>query len=116
MSRELERVPARQRRQLALLLAPVGAVLLVAGVLLAWRAASLPVHLLGAVVTILALLGLGVAHGLYYSARGADAERQLDEAILAGSGGGCGAGCGSCGDQSCALGAGGRSASPAGAG
>jgi uncharacterized membrane protein YbjE (DUF340 family) len=83
---ELGRVPARRRQQLAVLLSPVAAVLLIAGVLLGWRAGSPAGHLAGAVLTLLALMLLGIGYGLLRSVRIQARERRLDEAILATAG------------------------------
>jgi Flp pilus assembly protein TadB len=103
-SADLHRVPPRQRRQLGLLLSPVAAVLLVAGVLLAWLAASFAGHLVGALVTLLALALLGVGYGLLRSARADEHERRLDEAIRQATGP-CGADCGTagCAATDCAV-------------
>lgn len=95
-------MPPRQRQFLALLLAPVGLLLLVAGALLAWRAGSIAGHLVGAVVAVLAVLLLGVAHGLFWSARRDQYEAALDAAALA-VGGACGEDCGSCAGDDCAV-------------
>jgi hypothetical protein len=106
---QLSQVPLRQREQLARLLAPVGSVLLAGGLLLGWRAESIPGHLVGTVVGLIALLLLGVAWGLRRSAaldRRAEAEAELDAAILAVAGGDCsdcGGECGSCGVADCAV-------------
>jgi len=101
---DLHRVPIRQRRQLGLLLSPVAAALLVAGALLAWRAGSLAGHLIGAVVTLLALLLLGIGQGMLGSARRDERERRLDDAIRQATGP-CGAECGTteCTTTDCAV-------------
>ncbi|MFL6163017.1 MAG: hypothetical protein ACJ74U_12400 [Jatrophihabitantaceae bacterium] len=100
---ELSLVPARQRRQLALLMLPVAAVLLAAGMLLAWRAGSVAGHLVGALVALIALVLLGVGQGLLSSARRDDHEQRLDEAIRAATGP-CGNDCGSgCASNDCAV-------------
>jgi hypothetical protein len=100
---ELGRVPVRQRRQLAALLSPVAAVLLIAGILLACRAGSLAGHLGGVVLTLLALLLLGIGYGLLRSVRIQARERRLDEAILA-TAGACGGDCaGSRDPRACAA-------------
>lgn len=95
MQSELSRVPPRQRRFLSLLLAPVGLALLVAGGLLAVGAGALIDHLIGGLLIVVALLLLGIAHGLFWSARRDDYEARLDEAALA-VGGACGSDCGEC--------------------
>jgi multisubunit Na+/H+ antiporter MnhB subunit len=105
---ELVRVPARQRRQLATLLSPVATVLLVAGILLAWRAGSPGGHLGGIVLALLALLLLGIGYGLLRSIRIQARERRLDEAILT-TAGACGGHCdggrepGACAATDCAV-------------
>jgi hypothetical protein len=104
MTSDLRAVPPRSRRLLALLIAPVGIALLAAGALLAWFAGSPAGHLVGAGVGLIALLLLGVAHGLFWSAVRDEAERRLDETILAAAGP-CGSDCGSgsCGVTDCAV-------------
>jgi hypothetical protein len=106
---DLHRVPPRQRRQLGVLLSPVAAVLLVAGVLLGWLAGSPAGHLIGVLVALLALALLGVGYGLLRSAGADERERLLDEAIRQATGP-CGAECGSagcgstdCGSTDCAM-------------
>ena len=99
---DLSQIPARQRQLLAVLVAPVAAVLLLAGLLLGWQATSLVGHLIGTLVAVLALVLLGVAHGLFHSARTDEHERRLDEAVLAAAGP-CGGDCGSCGVDDCAV-------------
>ena len=100
----LRRVPPRQRALLALLLAPIGLVLLVAGALAAVASAGLAGHLAGVLIALISLVLLGVAHGLFYSARQDRAEQQLDAAIQA-TAGSCGRDCGStaCGAADCAV-------------
>ncbi len=104
---ELTRIPPARRRRMALVLAPLGVVLLVAGALAvagpgaAWK-------LVGLLVCVLAVGLLGVAWGLVRSASLTDAmaaERRLDEAIIAASGG-CGSVCGSAGPDGSAGGCG----------
>ena len=82
---ELTAIPSAQRRRMALMLAPVGVVLLVAGVLVVslggggWTVA-------GMLVTLLAVALLGVAWGLWRSvalSEAAAAERRLDEVLAA---------------------------------
>jgi uncharacterized membrane protein len=102
----LDQVPARQRRLLAVLLAPLALVLLLAGILAAVLSGSPAGHLVGAVITVIALLLLGIAQGLYRSAsltERALAEQSLDAAILSADGGSCGGDCGSCGVDDCAV-------------
>ncbi len=99
---QVRRVPPRQRQFLAVLVAPVGLLLLVAGALLTWRAGSILGHLIGALVVVVALLLLGVAHGLFWSARRDRYEAALDAAALA-VGGTCGEDCGSCAGEDCAV-------------
>lgn len=102
MASELSRVPPAQRRFLAVLVGPVGAALLVAGGLLAVTAGSVVGHLLGGVLAAIALLLLGVAQGLYRSARQDEYEAELDAAALAVSGEDCGGDCRTCADD-CAV-------------
>ena len=121
----LNRMPVRQRRLLALMLGPLALVLLVAGVLAAALSGALLGHLVGTLVALTALVLLGIAQGLRRSARLDEqvmAERQLDAAILAaagtcgsdsargsdsacGSDGACGSGgaTGTCGATNCAV-------------
>jgi hypothetical protein len=105
---DLGRVPARQRRQLAVLLSPVAAVLLIAGLLLGWRAGGPAGHLTGIGVALLALALLGIGYGLLRSVRMEERERRLDEAILA-TAGACGGHCdggrdaAACGATDCAV-------------
>jgi uncharacterized membrane protein len=101
---DLHRVPPRQRRQLGVLLSPVAAVLLAAGVLLGWLAASPAGHLVGVLVALLALALLGVGYGLLRSAGTDERERLLDEAIRQATGP-CGSDCGTagCAQTDCAV-------------
>jgi hypothetical protein len=101
VSSDLSRVPPRQRQFLSLLIAPTGLALFVAGALLSWRSGALTGHLTGAVIAIVAIVLLGVAHGLFSSARRDRYEASLDAATLA-IGGACGADCGSCAGD-CAI-------------
>jgi hypothetical protein len=102
----LRRVPPRQRTLLALLLAPVGLALLAGGVLVALGTSGAFARLAGSLVALLALALLGVAHGLFWSARRDRAEQLLDQAIqdTAGSAGSCGRDClTACGATDCAV-------------
>jgi hypothetical protein len=102
----LGRVPPRQRTLLALLLAPVGLALLAVGVLVALGTSGALARLAGSLVALLALGLLGVAHGLFWSARRDRAEQLLDQAIqdTAGSTGSCGRDClTACGSTDCAV-------------
>jgi hypothetical protein len=90
VSEQLYAIPPAGRRRMALGLAPLGAVLLVAGVLtvsldgVGWKFAGL-------LVAVLALALLGVAWGLRRSAamtEAADAEHRLDEVLAAAAGSG----------------------------
>ena len=107
-SADLRRVPPRQRRQLGVLLSPVAAVLLLAGVLLGWLAGSVAGHLVGVLVALLALTLLGVGYGLLRSATADEHERRLDDAIRQATGP-CGTDCAStdgstdCGSTDCAV-------------
>ena len=98
----LASVPIRQRRQLGVLLSPVAAVLLAAGVLLGCRAGSVAGQLAGMLLALLALVLLGVGYGLLRSARADEHERRLDEAIRQATGP-CGTDRGSpdCGSPDC---------------
>jgi len=100
----LRRVPPRQRTLLALLLAPIGLVLLVGGVLAMVASAGLGGHLAGVLLALISLVLLGIAHGLFYSARQDRAEASLDAAIQAVAGS-CGRECGStpCEAVDCAV-------------
>jgi uncharacterized membrane protein len=103
---ELSRVPARQRRQLGLLMLPVSLVLLVAGVLPAWRAGSPIGHLIGILVGLIALALLGIGQGLLTSARRDEREQRLDDAIRAATGpcgSDCGTGAAGCDSTDCAV-------------
>jgi hypothetical protein len=102
----LRRVPPRQRTLLALLLAPVGLALLAGGALVALGTSGALAPLAGLLVALLALGLLGVAHGLFWSARRDRAEQLLDQAIraAAGSTGSCGRDClTACGSTDCAV-------------
>lgn len=87
-----------------MLLSPVAAALLVAGLLLGWRAGSAGGHLVGLLVALLALALLGVGYGLLRSAGADEQERLLDEAIRQATGP-CGTDCGTtgCGSTDCAV-------------
>jgi hypothetical protein len=89
----LRRVPPRQRNLLALLIAPAGLALLAGGVLVGLGTSGVFNRLAGVLVVLLALGLLGVAHGLFWSARRDRAEQLLDQAIRA---------TGLCGAGSCA--------------
>lgn len=102
VSSDLTAVPPRQRQFLALLIGPVAALLLVVGAMLTWRSGAVVGHVSGVLIAVLALLLLGVAHGLFWSARRDRYEAQLDEAALA-VGGACGSDCGSCAGEDCAV-------------
>ncbi|HEX8303334.1 MAG TPA: hypothetical protein VF612_00530 [Jatrophihabitans sp.] len=100
MNDALTTIPSAQRRRMALMLAPVGVVLLVAGVLVAsldgvgWIVAGL-------LVAVLAVALLAVAWGLWRSvalSEAAAAERQLDE-VLAAAARSQGAACGGVGPE-----------------
>lgn len=102
----LRGVPPRQRALLALLLAPVGLALLVGGVLVAVGASGGLVRSFGALLAVLALGLLGVAHGLFWSARRDRAEQQLDRVLeaAAGSVSSCSRDClTACGSTDCAV-------------
>jgi hypothetical protein len=103
VSSDLRLVPPRQRQFLSLLIGPVGLLLLVAGGLLAWRPGAWAGHLIGAVIAVIAVLLLGVAHGLFWSARRDRYEARLDAAVLAAGGGACGSDCDSCTGDDCAV-------------
>jgi hypothetical protein len=102
----LRRVPPRRRVLLALLLAPIGVALLVVGVLVTVASAGLAGHLAGVLVALISLVLLGIAYGLFHSARRDNAEQRLDAAIRAaardcdagfcGALGACGAGASMC--------------------
>jgi hypothetical protein len=104
VSEQLNAIPPATRRRMALALAPLGAVLLIAGILAVSRS-GLGWKLAGLAVAVLALVLLGIGWGLRRSAElaeAADAERRLDEtlaaaAVHAGGGvcGGTGVACGS---------------------
>ena len=103
---DLSAVPVAQRQRMAFMLLPLGIVLLVAGVLPLLLASALLAKIGGLVVALVALLIVGVAYGLQRSARLDELvqlEQAVDEAILAGSGGGCGSDCTSCGVDDCAV-------------
>jgi hypothetical protein len=104
---ELNRIPPSRRRRMAAVLAPLGVVLLVAGVL------AISLHgvlwtLVGCCVAVLAVVLLAMAWGLLRSAALSDsalAEKQLDAAILAASGS-AGSDCGPAGVRGAADGCG----------
>jgi len=106
VSEQLYAIPPGRRRRMALALAPVGAVLLAAGVLACGRP-GVGWKLVGLVVGLLALVLLGVAWGLRRSAaltEAALAEQRLDEVLTEAAAAAGGAPCGSAG-QSCGSGA-----------
>jgi len=98
----LRRVPPRRRVLLALLLAPIGVALLVGGLLVAAAAAGPAGHLAGVLTALISLVLLGIAQGLFHSARQDRAEQRLDQAIVAAAGP-CGSSCATQG--ACASGA-----------
>jgi len=113
VSEQLNAIPPARRRRMALALAPLGAVLLVAGLLAMFRDGA-GWKLAGLLVAVLALVLLGIAWGLHRSAgltEAANAERQLDEVLAAAAaeagGGLCGStglACGSAGaDGGCGV-------------
>ncbi|HST47910.1 hypothetical protein [Jatrophihabitans sp.] len=103
MSEQLNAIPPARRRRLALALAPLGGVLLVAG-MLAFSRHGVGWMLAGLLVGLLALVLLGIAWGLRRSAaltEAAAAEQRLDEVLMAAAG--------PCGVPAGASGAGGGS-------
>lgn len=109
VSDELNRIAPARRRQLALMLAPFGLVLLVTGAAPV-LAGGVIWKLVGVVVIVVALLVLGVAFGLQRSAQldeTFEREQQLDAAVLAEAAlngvGGCGSNCDACGVDDCAV-------------
>jgi hypothetical protein len=106
VSEQLYAIPPGRRRRMALVLAPMGAVLLAAGVL-ACSQPGVGWKLTGLVVGLLALVLLGVAWGLRRSAaltEAALAEQRLDEVLTeAAAAAGGGVACGSTG-QLCGAG------------
>ena len=108
VSEELYAIPPGRRRRMALALAPVGAVLLAAGVLACWRP-GVGWKLVGLVVGLLAVVLLGIAWGLRRSAvltEAALAEQRLDEVLTeAAAAAGGGVACGSTGQLCAAAGA-----------
>jgi hypothetical protein len=103
VSEQLNAIPPAHRRRMALALAPLGGVLLVAGIVAAFRD-GIGWRLAGLLVAGLALVLLGIAWGLRRSAalsEAAAAERQLDEVLAAAAGGGvCGSSGLACGSGS----------------
>ena len=100
----LRRVPPRQRTLLALLITPVGLALLAGGVLVALGTSAVMARLVGLLIALLALVLLGVAHGLFWSARRDRAEQRLDQAIREAAGTCDSSGdCGACGVSDCAV-------------
>ncbi len=102
MSTLHELSPSRRRR-LGVMLLPAGLALLVIGLLGAFAAPGLAWTLVGGVVTLLAVVVLGIVLGLYRSAREDEtraaalvAEAALDAALIEASGPGCGGDCDSC--------------------
>jgi hypothetical protein len=99
-------IPPATRRRMAWMLLPIAVVLLAAGLLSIAIPAALAWKIVGAVVLLIAVVLLGVAHGLYHSARSDEAaqhEAALDAAILAAAP--CGSDCGAsaCGLAHCAA-------------
>jgi drug/metabolite transporter (DMT)-like permease len=117
----LRRVPPRRRALLALLLAPIGVALLAGGVLVTVASAGPAGHLVGVLVGLISLVLLGIAHGLFQSARQDRAEQRLDAAIRAASApcgpaaGACGSAAGACGSAAGACGSGACGSAAAGA-
>ncbi|MCW2539125.1 MAG: hypothetical protein JWN95_850 [Frankiales bacterium] len=104
----LQRVPARERRRLALMLLPMALALLALGLVSTVVSGPLGWKVVGGVVLIIACALLGIVLGLQRSAAITDrqqAEQQLD-ATLMGAVGACGSSCGSgadaC-DADCAI-------------
>lgn len=97
VSEQLNAIPSADRRRMALALAPLGGVLLIAGMVAAFRD-GIGWKLAGMVVVLLALVLLGIAWGLRRSAALTEAiaaEQRLDEVLAAaaaeaGGGGVCG--------------------------
>ena len=88
MNDELTAIPPARRRRMAVALAPLGVVLLLAGVL-AVSLEGIGWKLAGLLVVMLAVLVLAVAWGLRRSAalsEAAEAERRLDEVLVAAAG------------------------------
>ncbi len=109
VSDELNCIAPARRRQMALVLMPFGAVLLVAGAVPV-LAGGIVWKLVGVVLIVLAVLVLGVAWGLQRSAaldEAAAREQQLDDAILGEAAltgaDSCGSNCGACGVDDCAV-------------
>lgn len=114
VSDELNRIPPSRRRQMALVLVPIGLVLLIVGIMAA-SLAGLGWKLVGCCVAVLAVALLGMAWGLLRSAalsESALAEQRLDAAIMAASGstgsscgpaGGCGDAGGSSPSSACGV-------------
>jgi membrane protein implicated in regulation of membrane protease activity len=103
---QLSQVPPRQRTLLALLIVPVGLALLAGGALVVLGTSVALARLAGLLVALLALGLLGVAHGLFWSARRDRAEQLLDRTIqdTAGSTASCGRDClTGCGATDCAV-------------
>jgi hypothetical protein len=102
----LQSVPPAERRRLAVLLLPVGLVLLAAGLVPVLTSPAAGWRVAGVAVTLLSLLLLGVAWGLHRSAATDDAARheaELDAAIMAATDCGSGCGTGACGVDDCAV-------------
>lgn len=94
MSEQLNAIPPGRRRRMALALAPLGGVLLTAGVLALFRH-GIGWLLVGLLVGLLALTLLGIAWGLWRSValtEAALAEQQLDAVLTAAAGAGSQAG------------------------
>jgi hypothetical protein len=92
VSEQLNAIPPAHRRRMALAVTPVGAVLLVAGILAVSRP-GIGWVLVGLLVALLALVLLGMAWGLWRSAaltEAAVAEQRLDEVLTAAAGAICG--------------------------
>jgi hypothetical protein len=89
---------------MAIALLPLALVILVAGILPVALQTSIGWKIVGAAVSVVAMLLLGVTIGLHASAAKDEREAKLDAAILA-TAGPCGSDCGSgaCSASDCAV-------------